>query len=186
VSTGKEYADCFCAQSNQYADGSNLNKNNQTILYAAKYCSTNIQCIDKLIVNGLAAFVIIFLTAMSIVPHIKAVVGSVKEEILSFSLGMRACITSLLGNFAGTLIVGQSVDLSCKFWLTNCFGQKVCMLYDNYKMAQAMALIGFGCRFLSFFFMLIAVLIILLREKRNPSKSKNETMSLEPTTVDKL
>ena len=120
---------------------------------------------------------------MSIVPHIKAVIGSVKEEILSFSLGVRAATTSLLGNFAGTLIVGQAVDLSCKFWLTNCFGQKVCEIYYNNKMSNAMAFIGFGCRILSFLFMFVAVILIFWREKRNLKSTNNETISMEnPTT----
>ena len=154
-------------------------------MFGHAYCSFEIQCIDKLIVNGIGAFVIIFLTAMSIVPHIKAVIESVKQDILSFSLGVRAATTSLLGNFLGTIIVGQSVDASCKFWLTNCFGQKVCEIYNNHLMAKAMAFIGFGCRFLSFFFMLIAVSLIFYREKRNPFKIKNEEMSLKPT-VDKI
>jgi hypothetical protein len=53
-------------------------------------------------------------------------------------------------------------------------------------MAKAMAFIGFGCRFLSFLFMSIAVSLIFYREKRNSYRIKNEEMSLKPTTVDKI
>lgn len=137
-------------------------------------------------VNGIGAFIIIFLTAMSIVPHIKAVVGCVKEEFLSFSLGVRAVTVSLVGNFAGTLIVGQAVDLSCKFWLKNCFGQKVCEVYNNFEMSKAMASVGFGCRFLSFSFMLVAVLLIRRRERQQQPMSYTNEMANNDTTESKL
>ena len=60
--TGKEFKDCFCTESTGFSRDSSLTKNNQTILFSHSFCPTDIQCIDKLVVNGIGAFVIIFLT----------------------------------------------------------------------------------------------------------------------------
>ena len=129
--------------------------------------------------NGFAALLIVFLTAMSIVPHIKAAIGCVSEELQTFSLGVRSAIVSLIGNFIGTVLIGKAVDMTCKYWLKDCLNQEVCKLYDNNKMSVTLSFIGFGFRVTSGVFMLIAVFFIIREERR--TKKTQVKKNLETT-----
>jgi hypothetical protein len=138
-------------------------------------CQKQIQCKDKLVVNGLCALMIVMLTAMSIVPHLKSIIGSVTEEFQSFSLGVKSALVGLIGNFLGTILVGQSVDWTCKFWLKNVYDQEMCKIYDNKMMSISLAIVGFGFRSLSAVFMLIVCYIYYREDLKKKDTSINLT-----------
>lgn len=133
-----------------------------------------IKCWKSLIINGIAAFLIVFFTAMSLIPHLKSLLGCVAEKDQSVALGIKNSIVVIFGNFAGTLLVGYSVDITCKYWHYNCYDQKVCKLYDNFMMSISLAFIGFGCRLASAILMIYPTL-----KYYRMAKSKNIQVQFE-------
>ena len=108
------------------------------------------------------------------IPQLKACISTVDQEFQVFALGIRAAMVRILGNFSGTLIVGNSIDLTCKYWLKNCYNQKTCKLYYNDKMSFTLAVIGFTCRFITSIFMFGAFIFIVKKAKiSNKSKIDN-------------
>ena len=171
-----KFKDCECIVYNSTLNDQIAQAN---VVLSAEYCDSSIKCVDKLVINGFAALLIVFLTAMSIVPHIKAAIGCVSEELQTFSLGVRSAIVSLIGNFIGTVLIGKAVDMTCKYWLKDCLNQEVCKLYDNNKMSVTLSFIGFGFRVTSGVFMLIAVFFIIREERR--TKKTQVKKNLETT-----
>lgn len=146
------------------------------LILSSQFCDRSIQCIDKVIFNGVFAFLIVMLTAMSIIPHLKAAFGAIGDESLQpLALGVRAAFVNLFGNFIGTILVGRVVDMSCRYWQRDCFSNRVCRLYDNGDMSLSLALVGFVCRGLSALFMAVVCVMFVLDERRqNEQKSRNE------------
>jgi hypothetical protein len=163
-----EFANCKCIY--LYSQSfSNFSVENATayanLTLSSNKCDKDIKCTSKLIVNGLAAFIVVFLTAMSIIPHFKAVLGSVEHAYQPFALGIKAAFVGILGNFAGTIIVGRAVDLTCKYWQKNFYNQQVCKIYKNQSLSLSLALIGFICRLLSAIFISLACLLFFRKPK---------------------
>lgn len=147
---------------------------------SSSYCDRSIKCIDKVIFNAVFAFLIVMLTAMSIIPHLKAALGCIGDDSLrALALGVRAAFVNLFGNFIGTILVGRAVDISCLFWQTDCFGSRVCRLYDNSGMSLSLALVGFVCRALSALFMAVVCAMFFFDERRNKKKSATNDVELE-------
>lgn len=151
----------------------------ELLVLSSEFCDRSIQCIDKVIFNGVFAFLIVMLTAMSIIPHLKAALGTIGDQSLqTLALGVRAAFVNLFGNFIGTVLVGRVVDLSCKFWQTDCFDSRVCRLYNNSDMSLSLALVGFVCRALSALFMAVVCVKFFLDERKsNKLASKSSTPS---------
>lgn len=167
-----KFSNCTCLEKN-------LDTNQTDLSLSVENCSKGIKCLDKLIINGVGAFLIVFFTAMSIIPHLKAALGCIEEESQPFALGVRSAFVVLMGNFVGTVLVGQAVDLTCKYWLQNCYNQKVCKLYNNRLMAVSLASIGCGCRFLSAIFMFFTCLLFLRESKLKPNKDNSNSLELK-------
>ena len=125
------------------------------------------------------------LTAMSIIPHLKAAFGSIGDESLqALALGVRAAFVNLFGNFIGALLVGRVIDLSCRYWQNDCFGNRVCRLYDNAKMSLSLALVGFVGRALSALFMAVVCAIFVLDERKKATKQTEiEMIDKQPQTM---
>ena len=147
-----QFTNCSCLQ-------------NPDVVLASENCNSGIKCQNKMLFNGFGALFIVFFTAVSVIPLIKATLGCVETSFQSFAMGMKASIVAILGNLVGTVLVGIAIDMTCVVWLSNCFKQKVCKLYDNQQMSMAFGFIGFSCRFLSAIFMFIVCLPYFLKRK---------------------
>ena len=119
-------------------------------------CNKSVKCVLSLVLNTLAALIIVFLTALALIPHLKALVGSIHVDEQPFTLGINGAVNRLIGNLAGSIIVGQALDVTCKIWQTNCYDQRSCKLYNNFRMSLVFTVIGFTCRFLTAIFTFIA------------------------------
>lgn len=152
--------------------------NISAIILSSKNCDRSVKCLDKLLINSLAAFFIVFFTSLAIIPHLKASFGTISDEhLLPFALGVRAAIVCLFGNFLGTILFGKVVDNSCKYWQRNCLDSKVCKLYDNQSMSLSLAFVGFVCRLLSGIFMIFVCIIYHYHSNRPPLPEKNNSLS---------
>jgi hypothetical protein len=159
----------------QYLDLTSISKSlSLSFIVSSSYCDNSIKCKYSLIVNCIAAAIVIFFTAFALIPQLKACMSTVDQDFQVFALGIRAGIVRILGNFSGTLIVGNAIDLTCKYWLKNCYNQKTCKLYFNDKMSFTLAVIGFSCRFVTAIFMGGAVILIIKKEKEFIVNSKEE------------
>jgi hypothetical protein len=168
------FANCKCVNSDV----------SQALNLSSSYCDKDIKCMDKLVLNGLAAFLIVLFTSMAIVPHLKAELGCVttKSE-QAFVLGMQAALVALFGNFEGTVLVGKVLDLTCVHWQSNEYGQQVCKLYNNELMSLALVLIGFCCRFSTTTFLLALFLIFFFRERRDGQRGAT-TVAANPNQIE--
>lgn len=162
------YSSCSCIYDQ---NGNHLTKQSSDVVSFSE-CDQNIKCLETMIIGIFVAFFIVFLTAAALIPHLKAVIGTVDIERQSFALGIRTAIIRVIGNFIGPIIFGSSLDTACIYWKTNCFDQKLCKLYNNQKMSTLLAAIGFTCRFSSFILTTIAFVILKVREKRNENAMK--------------
>jgi hypothetical protein len=162
-----EFTNCVCLNKFDLLPGISVNKLNSLNL-SNKYCNKNLTCLNSLILNCVAAFLIVFITAMALIPQLKALMGSVNDiKLLPFALGIRAALVRIVGNFAGSLIFGHLLDLTCKIWQVNSFNQKACQLYNNQSMSTSLAVIGFICRFTTAVFMLLASLLFIKEDRKN-------------------
>ncbi len=143
-----------------------------SIVLSSDQCSNSIKCKINLVFNCIAAAIVIFFTAFALIPQLKTCLSTVDIEFQPFALGVRAGVVRIVGNFSGSLIVGKSIDETCKYWLSNCFGQKTCKIYHNNRMALALAAIGFSCRFVTAILMFAAFLMIRQRDKKQKQKNK--------------
>ncbi|RNA33432.1 solute carrier organic anion transporter family member 4A1 [Brachionus plicatilis] len=75
-------------------------------------CLKGLKCWKSLVINGITAFLIVFFTAMSIIPHLKTLLGCVDQNDQSVALGIKNSIAVILGNFGGTLLV-VTIDTVC-------------------------------------------------------------------------
>lgn len=184
--TDDTFKDCRCL------DESLLLPEIADVILSSEKCNERLKCFDKLIVNGAAAFIIVFFTAMSVIPHLKASLGTIGDStILSFGLGVRGALINLFGNFLGSLIIGNIVDSSCSYWQRNCFDHKVCKVYDNRLMSVSLAMVGFCFRGLSAISMAVVTFIYFRREKQQrlanrdgdaASAANDDTQVTEATT----
>ena len=174
----KTYSKCKCLSIDAIYAMNDTSQNELTV--SSDFCETKVKCLVGLIFNCLAAFLIVFLTAIALIPQLKAILGTVETDFQSFALGVRAAVVRIVGNCAGAILVGYAVDLTCKYWQRNCYNQKVCKLYKNKSMSFALTLIGFLCRLLSALFMLLAS-VLFIREERanNVAHFKSNTISLK-------
>lgn len=155
-----EFSNCQCLNIN--STQSNFTK----LILTSDNCDKSIKCIFSLIFNCVAATLVIFFTAFALIPQLKACLSTVGLEFQPFALGIRAGVVRIVGNFSGSIIVGKAVDLTCKYWLKNCYGQETCKLYHNNKMSLALAVIGFSCRFITAILMGLACLLIIRKDKK--------------------
>lgn len=151
---------------------------NDTVSFS--YCDQQVKCLGTLIAGVFVAFFIVFLTALVLIPDLKAIMGTVDAKHQSFALGIRVAVLRVIGNFIGPIIFGYALDASCIYWKTNCYNQRVCKQYDNFKMSLYLAAIGFSCRFSSFLLTFTAWILLKIKDKRQgtmntqPSQDNNE------------
>ena len=119
---------------------------------------------------------VVFFTAFIQVPMLQPLLYSVPLQYQSMALGLRQTIVRVLGQTTGPLLFGFVFDESCLFWLTDCFGRRICKVYNNRRMGMSMALSGFGTRIISG----IACLIVFFNWK---FKHSNEVITPSSTTV---
>jgi organic anion transporter 4A len=155
--TSLEYTDCL---------------ENKSVVSLWACDNTSVRCPVPLALNILAAFLIVFLTAVALIPHLKALLNCIQEKDQAFTLGINAAVNRLIGNFAGSIIVGQAIDLTCSYWLENCYGQRNCKMYDNSKMSVSLAAIGFTCRFLTSLFTLTACFFFYRENGERPNSKR--------------
>ena len=161
-----QYTNCKCLNLNATMDFS------QSVVLSSDNCSNKIKCKINLVFNCIAAAIVIFFTAFALIPQLKTCLSTVDIEFQPFALGIRAGVVRIVGNFSGSLIVGKSIDETCKYWLSNCFGQKTCKIYYNKNMSVALAAIGFSCRFMTALLMFAAFLLIRQKDKKQKQKNK--------------
>lgn len=166
------FSNCFCSSDAQ-------------VSLSTAYCDRNVKCLLSLVLNVAAAFVIVLLTAVTLIPHLKSILFCIQEKDQPFTLGINAAVNRLVGNFIGSIIVGQAIDLTCNYWLENCYGQKNCKVYDNGKMSLSLAIIGFACRFLTALFNLIAC-AFFYREKKNQTIQDKYSTGIDQIQVTRL
>ena len=172
------FTNCACLnQNNLLANSTGLLKD---AILSPTHCASNLTCVDSLVLNCIVALAIVFITAVALIPSLKAFLGCVDEGFQPFALGIRAAVVRILGNFAGSLTFGYLIDLTCKIWHTNCYNQKICNLYNNKSMSVSLAAIGFTCRFMASMFMLLAGLFFLRHEYILKQKINANEIQIEP------
>jgi organic anion transporter 4A len=151
-----QYTDCACL----------TGLGNSTANYISiSSCDSAIKCTTFMLIGIAGALIIVFFSGAAVIPHLKAMLGSLETEQQSFGLGIKTGITRILGNVTGPLIYGLAVDSSCKIWKQNCYNQQKCEQYDNTRLSMLMSLISFGSRFGTFIFVFLA--FYFLRKQRS-------------------
>ena len=173
------YSNCSCLYNNQNILLSS--ETNVTVSYS--YCNHSIKCLGNMIAGISIAFCIVFLTSVALIPHLRAIIGTIDISKQSFALGLRIAIIRVIGNFTGPIIFGAVIDSACLIWKTNCFNQKLCELYSNSEISLYLAILGFICRFLSFLFCSFAFISLRYREKQESLKNKKIVFDNELVVV---
>lgn len=77
-------------------------------------------------------FFMTFVVAVTQMPLLMIVLGSVSEEERSFALGMQFVIFRLFGYIPAPILFGNLIDSTCLLWKQSCSGEKGgrCLLYD--------------------------------------------------------
>jgi solute carrier organic anion transporter family, member 4A len=169
------YTDCFCLGLSLSASNSSLGSSNASsslLDISPEFCEKRVRCVNNLVLNCAAALLIVLMSAVTLIPQLKSLLEIVDKEFHSFALGIRASVNRIVGNLAGSILVGLIIDLTCKYWLKNCYGQRTCMLYDNRRMSLALASIGFVCRLLTALFTLVATVLIVKEENKKKNRLK--------------
>jgi hypothetical protein len=142
------YTDCKCL-----AGLTNRTGNNYVSISS---CDTAIKCTTYMLVGIGGALIIVFFSGLAVIPHLKAMLGSLDVDKQSFGLGIKTGLTRILGNVTGPIFYGLAIDSTCKIWKENCYKQQTCEQYDNTRLSILMTLISILSRFATFVFVLIA------------------------------
>ncbi len=163
--TNNQYSNCTYAQcmSDKYAD---LVKNT-TFTLDNGLCAPPVSCKNKLYVTYATIFTLIFTTAMVFIPSVKVTIGCVAShpEMNAIALGLRQLSINMFGTIPGPIIFGFVIDMSCKYWYTDCLNQKVCKVYDNNQFAMSYGFLGIGFKITCWISVVTACIILKFQSR---------------------
>ena len=131
-------------------------------------CPTPNGCKNNLIISYMTIFFVMFFTAMVYVPYLKVTFGCAEDrpEINAIALGIKQLAMTGIGTIPGPIIFGSVIDLTCKYWYTDCLNQKVCKIYSNKDFSLAFGSLGIGFKFICWLSVFVGYLCLKLRKKK--------------------
>jgi hypothetical protein len=136
------YAECMLADSKVSNTESEFSLSNGL-------CPTPGSCKKKLIISYITIFFVMFFTAMVYVPYMKVTIGCTSSPDMNpLALGIKQLAMTGIGSVPGPIVFGSFIDLTCKYWYTDCLNQKVCKVYTNQNFAFTFGTLGVGFKFI--------------------------------------
>jgi hypothetical protein len=131
-------------------------------------CDAPVSCKYKLYTTYVTIFCIMLLTAMVYIPYMKVTIGCVVDhpEMNAIALGLKQLAMTGIGTIPGPIIFGSVIDLSCKYWYTDCLNQKVCKAYDNYRFSMSYGYMGIGFKLICCLTVVMAIVFLKLNRKK--------------------
>jgi organic anion transporter 4A len=163
------YAECMLADSKVSNTESEFSLSNGL-------CPTPGSCKKKLIISYITIFFVMFFTAMVYVPYMKVTIGCTSSpDTNPLALGIKQLAMTGIGSVPGPIVFGSFIDLTCKYWYTDCLNQKVCKVYTNQNFAFTFGTLGVGFKFICWLSVFIGFLC--LKFKKNRKNERNEENS---------
>ena len=122
-----------------------------------------------------------FFTAIVYVPYIKVTIGCVKDtpEMNAIALGLKQLAMTGIGTIPGPIIFGTFIDLTCKYWYTDCLNQRVCKIYSNRNFSYTFGALGIGFKFICWLCVFISFLSFRLKKKNDNYVNNNNNNTNE-------
>jgi hypothetical protein len=162
------YAECMLADSKVSNTESEFSLSNGL-------CPSPGSCKKNLIITYITIFFVMFFTAMVFVPYIKVTIGCTSApEINPIALGIKQLAMTGIGTIPGPIIFGSFIDLTCKYWYTDCLNQKVCKIYSNRNFSFTFGSLGVGFKFICWLSVFIGFLCLKFQKKKHGKGNKPE------------
>jgi hypothetical protein len=141
-----QYSNCPHAQCISDRLSTMFNESKSPIVLDNGSCERPSACQYKLYITYVSIFLVMFITAMLYIPYMKVTVGCIasKPEMNAIALGIKHLAMTCIGTIPGPIIFGSVIDLSCKYWYTDCLNQTVCKVYDNQRFSMSYGFMGIG------------------------------------------
>ena len=165
------YADCMLGNQEN-------GKMNSSFSLTNGLCPSPSICKNKLIISYTTIFFVMFFTALVFVPYIKVTIGcATSPEMNPIALGIKQLAMTGIGTVPGPIIFGSFIDLTCKYWYTDCLNQKVCKVYSNRNFSLTFGSLGIGFKFICWVSVLIGYLSLKFMKKDANSNNNEKHMT---------